>query len=423
MKHVLALFVLGSVAAADELHLKSGGKLEGVARREGDKVYVENLGGVATVNFSEIAKIDTTHTSKIEIYHEKLKAVDASQDPIDFLRLALWVKREGGRRFVKPLCDRAEKRSEDAAVAALSETIQDVDAAKLDLVEKYFEKAAKEGDLALAVWTCEKHLDVLTRLHVRRAVLAADNFDKLVTLAENARKLKLGAMARPVWESIAGTADKQVDARRLLELTSQAWDLGFREESVKLADRAVEIVKEMQDVPNIQALAEFAYDRKLLNTSKRLWRRILEVDAKNETARRGSGYRRFQGEWLTEEEWQAAQGRGEFEGTWMTPGERELILKERSLKLDARVRELEKREEKAEELAREAKRLLEKAEDRLKDLEAREKKLKEREDEVGRFEKCRSCGYWWSGKHWCEKDYTWCGTCGGWFKGWHNCKK
>lgn len=123
MEFALALLL------ADIIHLKNGGKIEGIARKEGDRVVIETLGGEMTVPADSVVAIDTEHVALIERYYEKAKAIEKSAQPVEFLELAVWARENKAMRFVKPNLERAidlaKKLSEAKAIQAIAETARD----------------------------------------------------------------------------------------------------------------------------------------------------------------------------------------------------------------------------------------------------------------------------------------------------------
>lgn len=84
-----ALLAAGSIACADTVWLKNGGKLEGVTTTiEGDKVIVKRPGGVVKLDRDQVEKIvhRTTPMEEYELLAAKLKADDVK----GHLELANW---------------------------------------------------------------------------------------------------------------------------------------------------------------------------------------------------------------------------------------------------------------------------------------------------------------------------------------------
>ncbi len=114
MKRLLTAMVFCAVPAllaADEVKLKSGGRLEGKVRRDGDKVVVETLTGELTFKLDDIESIDEAHTAKIEEYYVKAPAAKTGKE---FLDLALWAKENRATRFVALNVEKAARTAKDA---------------------------------------------------------------------------------------------------------------------------------------------------------------------------------------------------------------------------------------------------------------------------------------------------------------------
>lgn len=291
------IFAASAVAYGDEIHLKSGGKLEGKAKREGDKVVVETLTGTMTLSEDDVVRIDTDHRALIEEYYEKLAAAEKGGEAMAHLQLALWAREHKAHRFVPTNLDRA------------------------------IERARKTSSL-----------------------------ERIRELCETASQQGLG---------------KEIRA---------------------------------------------------------LWQRWLDLEPDHEKPRRALGYRNYKGVWVTEEEFEIAQGKIQFEGNWMSSGERDLILQERSLKLKERAAELNRLAKELDAHDRalaEAERSLKAALDRLAEehrvLEDRERKVREQEDVLRRYVHCAACGFYYTGSHLCLKSWFYCAHCQGYFACGHSC--
>ncbi|GEM_PF-6310125 len=283
---------------ADIVHLKNQGKIEGIAKREGDKVVIETLTGTMTIPAEQVVDIDFDHVSLLERYYEKARGIEKSLQPIEFLELAVWARESRATRFVRPNLD-----------------------------------------------------------------------------------------------------------------------------------RAIQLANSTTDAKGIQAIAETGRDKGFEAEMPPLWRRLIALEPDNETARRELGYRRHQNQWLSEEEFQAAQGNVKFEGKWVSPTERDLILKERGWKLDQRKKELDDREATVAQNEKSAKEFLAKAEATLREVERRlaevterERRVKEREEDLARYRYCSSCRYYYRGLHLCEGAWSYHRCCDGYFRV-HHCKK
>jgi hypothetical protein len=108
MRYVAFVLALApAFAVADEVHLKSGGRLEGRVRSKGDKIVLETLTGEVTLAAGDVDRIDEQHTSKVEEIHEKQDALKESRDPKSFLEVAAFAKEAKGSRWVAANVDRA----------------------------------------------------------------------------------------------------------------------------------------------------------------------------------------------------------------------------------------------------------------------------------------------------------------------------
>ena len=167
-----------------------------------------------------------------------------------------------------------------------------------------------------------------------------------------------------------------------------------------------------------------------------VWERTLELDPESERARRALGYRRVGEGWRTEEEFQVAQGKVEFEGAWMTPAERDLIQRARKTDFDRREKDLLKAERELADREAALDRDFEKVERVKAELEARNREMNrqlremvDREEELRRRERflnslfiCRSCNARYTGIHLCPNEWIPCPQCGGRFPPGHRCR-
>ena len=90
----------------------------------------------------------------------------------------------------------------------------------------------------------------------------------------------------------------------------------YEERRSKIAD---------DDTAGLFRLAEWCSERGLGRQVRELCERVVEIDPDHEGARRRLGFRRFQGRWLTGDEFWAAQGYVRWQGRWVTPAEAELL--------------------------------------------------------------------------------------------------
>lgn len=94
MRILAALLVLGlgsAMVQADEVRLKNGNTLVGLAREEASQIVLEVPSGTITLWKSDVESIVPGRTTLHE-YHEKLKAIDGSKDAGDYYSLAVWCR-------------------------------------------------------------------------------------------------------------------------------------------------------------------------------------------------------------------------------------------------------------------------------------------------------------------------------------------
>ncbi|MBI4564370.1 MAG: hypothetical protein HY716_06725 [Planctomycetes bacterium] len=114
---LLLAFLTPSLAArADEVRLKNGGHIVGIAEVRGDQVTVEMPFGTATIPKTEVLEITPGRTILHE-YREKYAKMSESGDATGFYELALWAEREGVSRHWKPLLQRVLALDPDHAGA------------------------------------------------------------------------------------------------------------------------------------------------------------------------------------------------------------------------------------------------------------------------------------------------------------------
>jgi hypothetical protein len=122
----LACLVRPRAAFADIVHLKDGGKIEGVVKEQGKDIVIETISGVVKLSARGVASVNTEHVATIETYYERSQAIETSDDPRAFIDLAAWAKEVGARRFVRPNMERAadlaRKGSDADSILALVES-------------------------------------------------------------------------------------------------------------------------------------------------------------------------------------------------------------------------------------------------------------------------------------------------------------
>ncbi len=99
-------------------------------------------------------------------------------------------------------------------------------------------------------------------------------------------------------------------------------------------------LKESKNVPALMGLASWAKESGVSRFALQLYERILAIDPKHELAHRGLGHERVGEKWMTHDDAMAARGNVQFEGRWVVPEERDLILAARAA---ARPKKVERR--------------------------------------------------------------------------------
>lgn len=103
--------------------------------------------------------------------------------------------------------------------------------------------------------------------------------------------------------------------------------------------RAAELAAD--DVEGWRELARWARGEMLSSQAREAFARVLAVAPDDEEANRALGRVLVDGAWISEEDSYRARGYIEFEGEWMTPGERSAILAERAAEEESARRENE----------------------------------------------------------------------------------
>ncbi|MBI4563147.1 MAG: hypothetical protein HY716_00435 [Planctomycetes bacterium] len=100
----LGIFILP--ASADEVTLRNGRTIVGIAQEEGEKIKVEI--GIGTVWFprDEVVAIQRGETP-LHVYRSRLEAIRERRDPDDLVRLARWCASENIPRYIPELLGRA----------------------------------------------------------------------------------------------------------------------------------------------------------------------------------------------------------------------------------------------------------------------------------------------------------------------------
>lgn len=95
--------------------------------------------------------------------------------------------------------------------------------------------------------------------------------------------------------------------------------------------------KEVKDKDGHLRLARWCKEAGLKDGAREQYLKVLEFEPDNEEAHEYLGHRKFEGRWLSEEEWMQARGYVKHKGRWMTPEERDV-----EVELE-RAREIEKK--------------------------------------------------------------------------------
>lgn len=103
---VLILPAIASTAFADEVQLRSGGKIVGIAREEKDHVVVETGYGTVAFPADQVMSI-TKGQTPLHAWPVRYAEIEKSRDARDFLKLAAWAKENDLPKFVLGLMRRA----------------------------------------------------------------------------------------------------------------------------------------------------------------------------------------------------------------------------------------------------------------------------------------------------------------------------
>lgn len=402
MRTLAAWLALGlSTAFADIVYIKGGGKVEGVARRESGRVVVETERGTVTIPSEQVLFIDTDHQAPRELYAEKLEALKDSRSAKDFMDLALWASENKLQNVYAYLFEKAAFLSKDEAE-----------------LQSHLETARAHGLGSQAQALVFRSLE-LTR--------ESKDVRLLIDFAAAARNVGAPEVKKILLERAFDLTTRTTDPREVLSVAAKARELGFVEELTPFITRAAGLCAG-KDAEFLEDLIEDMRQRGLNAHTPRFYRKILDLDPDHEKARRALGYHRHGDQWLTHDEWQVAQGNVRYEGTWMSPAERDFRIREKSLKLEEEARELERERRKLDDARRrveEDRRAAEEARRRLDDdrraVEARERRVADRETELARFSHCGGCNVWYLGRHTCLNRFVYCGHCSVYYTGTHIC--
>src|SRR5688572_26732770 len=99
----LIVALAASLAAADEIQLTNGRKINGkVVKKDGGKVVVEVGAGTITLDAKDVSSVNPGRTA-IDEYQEKYAAVKDSTKASDFLALAKWAEDNKLTRYTPAL--------------------------------------------------------------------------------------------------------------------------------------------------------------------------------------------------------------------------------------------------------------------------------------------------------------------------------
>jgi len=103
---VLLIPALASTARADEIQLRSGGRIVGIAREEKDHVVVETGYGTVAFPADQVMSI-TKGQTPLHAWPLRYAEIEKSRDAREFLKLAAWAKENDLPKFVSGLMQRA----------------------------------------------------------------------------------------------------------------------------------------------------------------------------------------------------------------------------------------------------------------------------------------------------------------------------
>ncbi len=106
MRTIAAFLLLAApFAYADEVHLESGGVLQGIVREEGATVKVEIPAGHVTLSGSMVSSIERKR-HLLHDYYDRFEPLRDSKDTKALFELAKWAEKNELTRFVKELAKR-----------------------------------------------------------------------------------------------------------------------------------------------------------------------------------------------------------------------------------------------------------------------------------------------------------------------------
>ena len=108
MRTLALLLAVASAAAADEIIMKTGRKIDGVVKKETETVVVLEIGGgTVTIERHLIAEIRYDSETAVRKGRDRAQAVKESKDPLELWKAADWCETHGVSKELRPLIDRA----------------------------------------------------------------------------------------------------------------------------------------------------------------------------------------------------------------------------------------------------------------------------------------------------------------------------
>lgn len=155
---------------------------------------------------------------------------------------------------------------------------------------------------------------------------------------------------------LSGIVDEEPEKNRYrVEVDGGAiWVQKSRVKEVVYEDNALKTFRERRkqvdasDPEALYELATWAENHELYSKSRELYREIIRLAPDHEGARKALGYQKYEGEWLTEDEYMRAKGYVKYEGEWVTPEVKQ--AREEMKRREERRRQQEKLEEQERQL-------------------------------------------------------------------------
>jgi len=108
MRTIACFLAVTSIAAADDIIMKTGRKIDGVVKKETETVIVLEIGGgTVTIERHLIAEIRYDAETAVRHGRDRAQAVKDSKDPLALWKAADWCETHGVSKELRPLIDRA----------------------------------------------------------------------------------------------------------------------------------------------------------------------------------------------------------------------------------------------------------------------------------------------------------------------------